>query len=548
MTTETITAFLLIAVPTAFNVAFFELGRAFEYPNILRKEPDEILRRFVAGGSGLILRWEALLVSALLMLPLAVLLAIVLAAAPALSVLSVVVGATAAIVQGLGLVRWPFAVPELARRYVAAPEGPEGDATRRTVEVVFATLHRLLGVGIGEHLGYLFTGLWTLLVSGSILSTTVLPGWLAVVGIVIGVALLIGTLEFVGPNERDGWHLAGIIVPIAYVAWSVWLDRARCLPARLKDRPMTAVIGYMVVATLAIVAALLAAGPHHVVRRDPTFELEKVSDRLVEILSALTGFAVTGLIFLVTQSNQVPDPNGTAFTTVLAMFVVAYMGYYSSGVLIANVSHRAQDPTFDLAAAQYAGASISLFSVILGWFALKPMFETFGLTAIAAADRLAVDRWSHRRIRAAGDRPISDRLRLSAYDGADRRVRRRRDGRVRPCRRGVGTEPAIARRHARADPRGVRRWIGGVCRDDPASDRRAAGTSGTAPWGPLASRDHRVRAGRDGPDRLLAPGGAGARLRRRGSLQAVLPAWCRRHAGLPDRAAGQVRAVGYLAR
>jgi hypothetical protein len=57
MSTETITAILLILVPIAFNVAFFELGRAFDYPNILRKEPDEILRRFVAGGSGLILRW-----------------------------------------------------------------------------------------------------------------------------------------------------------------------------------------------------------------------------------------------------------------------------------------------------------------------------------------------------------------------------------------------------------------------------------------------------------------------------------------------------------
>ena len=88
---------------------------------------------------------------------------------------------------------------------------------------VFATLHRLLGVGIGEHLGYLFTGLWTLLVGGSILSTSVLPGWLGMVGILIGVALLVGTLEFVGPNERDGWHLAGIIVPIAYLTWSLWL-------------------------------------------------------------------------------------------------------------------------------------------------------------------------------------------------------------------------------------------------------------------------------------------------------------------------------------
>jgi hypothetical protein len=223
VSTEVVTAALLIVVPIAFNLAYFELGRAFDYPNILRKEPDEILRRFVAGGSGLILRWEALLMSALLMLPLAALLAIVLGASQALSVLSVVVGATAAIVQSLGLVRWPFAVPELARRYEAAPDGPNGEATRRTVEVVFATLHRLLGVGIGEHLGYLFTGLWTLLVSGSILSTTVLPGWLGIVGMLIGISLLIGTLEFVGPNERDGWPVAGTIVPIAYIAWSVWL-------------------------------------------------------------------------------------------------------------------------------------------------------------------------------------------------------------------------------------------------------------------------------------------------------------------------------------
>jgi hypothetical protein len=223
MTIEIVAAVLLIAVPIAFNLAFFELGRAFDYPNILRREPDEILRRFAAGGSGLILRWEALLLSAILMLPLAVLLAVALGASPVFTVLSVVLGAAAALVQALGLIRWPFAVPELARRYVAALDGPEGDATRRTVEVVFATLHRLLGVGIGEHLGYLFTGIWTLLVAGSILSTAVVPAWLGLVGLPIGGALLVGTLEFVGPNERDGWPLAGTIVPIAYIAWSLWL-------------------------------------------------------------------------------------------------------------------------------------------------------------------------------------------------------------------------------------------------------------------------------------------------------------------------------------
>jgi hypothetical protein len=225
MTVEIATAILLVAVPVAFNLAFFELGRAFDYPNILRKEPDEILRRFAAGGSGLILRWQALLLSALAMLPLVALLAVSLGSPPVLAVPMVAIGGAAALVQALGLVRWPFAVPELARRYIAADglDAAEAAATRRTVEVVFATLHRLLGVGVGEHLGYLLTGIWTLLVAGSLITTTVLPVALGFIGIPIGIALLVGTFEFVGPNEEHGWTLAGTIVPIAYIAWSVWL-------------------------------------------------------------------------------------------------------------------------------------------------------------------------------------------------------------------------------------------------------------------------------------------------------------------------------------
>lgn len=222
MSVEAAAAGFLIAVPIAFNLAFFELGRTFDYPNILRESPDVILRRFAAGGTPLLLRWQGLLLSALAMLPLVVLLAIVLSAPAALTALAIVIGAAAASVQALGLVRWPFAVPELARRYVAA-DGPDAAPTRQTIEVMFATIHRLLGVGIGEHLGYLLTGAWTVLVAVSTLSTTAVAPWLGWVGLPIGVALLVGSLEFVGSNERDGWSVAGTIVPIAYIAWSLWL-------------------------------------------------------------------------------------------------------------------------------------------------------------------------------------------------------------------------------------------------------------------------------------------------------------------------------------
>ena len=223
MTLELATAIVLVLVPVAFNGAFLELGRAFDYPDILRREPDEILRRFAAGGPGLLLRWEALLLSALGMLPVAVLLAVALDASPELTLLSVIVGSAAALVQALGLVRWPFAVPELARRYVAAPEGPDGEPARETVRILFATLHRLFGVGIGEHLGYLLTGAWTLLASWSMLTTSVVPTWLGVIGVPIGIALLASATEFMGRNERDGWPLMGKVVPVAYIVWSLWL-------------------------------------------------------------------------------------------------------------------------------------------------------------------------------------------------------------------------------------------------------------------------------------------------------------------------------------
>ena len=97
------------------------------------------------------------------------------------------------------------------------------------VRVVFATLHRYLGVGIGEHLGYLLTGAWTLLVAWSLMTTAILPMWLGLVGLPIGIALLAGALEFVGRNERDGWGLMGMVVPVAYIAWSVWLIAAGVL-------------------------------------------------------------------------------------------------------------------------------------------------------------------------------------------------------------------------------------------------------------------------------------------------------------------------------
>jgi Domain of unknown function (DUF4386) len=210
-----------IFLPLAFNAFFFLLGRRFDYPDILRRPTEEILSRFQAGGVTLKLLWYGLMLTAVLLAPLVVLLGQILAR-DGLEVVPVAttIGVLAAVVQFLGLARWPFLVPELAR---ANADPASSQETREATRVAFEAFHRYLGVGIGECLGYLFTGAWTMLVGLAMLQSSTFEAWLAWPGIIIGLFLILGSLEFVGPFEQEGWKLAGVIVPIAYIAWSLWL-------------------------------------------------------------------------------------------------------------------------------------------------------------------------------------------------------------------------------------------------------------------------------------------------------------------------------------
>ena len=221
MTTQVLTGLLLLVLPVAYNLCFTLLARSFDYPDILRQPTDQVLARFTAGGSRLVLTWWGFAMSAVLLAPTAVLLSATLADAnPTILALATATGLLAALVQFLGLIRWPFAVPHLAR---LAGDPAATPATRDAVEVVFQTLNRYLGVAVGEHLGYLFTGLWTALAGVALVQSEELHPLFGVVGLVLAPLFVLGSLEFVGPFEVRGWKLAGTLVPLAYVGWSVWL-------------------------------------------------------------------------------------------------------------------------------------------------------------------------------------------------------------------------------------------------------------------------------------------------------------------------------------
>lgn len=208
---------LLVAVPILFNLAFAELGRTFSYPDVLRRPAAEVLQKVRDGGAALTLRWWAFLLSALLMVPLAVLTTDALGLTGGLGQLVTTLGVLAALVQVLGLVRWVQVVPWLARRHEEAD-----DSGKAVLEAELALLNRLLGVAIGEHLGYLLTGAWTFALGLGLLTTT-LPVALGLSGLALGVLLVLCSLEFVARSGEHGWRAAEAATPFVYIAWSVWL-------------------------------------------------------------------------------------------------------------------------------------------------------------------------------------------------------------------------------------------------------------------------------------------------------------------------------------
>jgi hypothetical protein len=139
---------------------------------------------------------------------------------PTLRGVATTVGVLAALVQFLGLVRWPFLVPYLAR---AAADPEASEARREAVDVVFQSFNRYLGVAVGEHLGYGLTGAWTAIAGAALTQTAAVPAWLGVAGLVVGPVLMVCSLEFVGRHEPTGWKVAETLTPVAYVAWSLWL-------------------------------------------------------------------------------------------------------------------------------------------------------------------------------------------------------------------------------------------------------------------------------------------------------------------------------------
>lgn len=210
-----------IALAILFNIPYAILAVTYDYPDILRGPAGRALDLFADGGALLILSWHGFALAALALAPLAVALSVTpgrLARSPVLAVGAAVFGALAGVTQAMGLWRWVFVVPELARLHSATGVSQQ---TRDAAEQGFALLNQYGGVAIGEHLGQLLTALFVVLLSRL--------QWLegrritALSGYVAALTIAVGVNEGVAIALGQSGELFGLFTIIGFLGLTVWL-------------------------------------------------------------------------------------------------------------------------------------------------------------------------------------------------------------------------------------------------------------------------------------------------------------------------------------
>jgi len=204
-----LTAIALIAAAVLTNAGFTVLGDVFNYPDVLKEPSRVVLERFHEHQASVSFWFTVLALSAALFAPIAI--GVGKLRSDRFMRLAVPIGIAAAVVQVIGLSRWPLLVPGFANDAVNG-----NPAAAATAADHFDAASTILGTALGETLGYLLTAAWTLLVVRSLgaqFSGRVFAG----LGAVSAAMILVGVFSPLGMGAIDTINFGG------YVLWSAWL-------------------------------------------------------------------------------------------------------------------------------------------------------------------------------------------------------------------------------------------------------------------------------------------------------------------------------------
>jgi hypothetical protein len=181
-----------------------------------------VLDLFGAGGPALVLTWYGFMLCALMLAPFAAAFALTpgrIAARPVLGIGAASAGVAAALAQAIGLSRWVFVVPGLARTHLDPAANTDA---RLFAERTFDMLDQALGVGIGEHIGQLLTALFIALAASMQWSERQRVS--AAIGFAAAATMTIGTgegLVLALGGAGDAFAMATIAGFLGMTAWLI---------------------------------------------------------------------------------------------------------------------------------------------------------------------------------------------------------------------------------------------------------------------------------------------------------------------------------------
>jgi hypothetical protein len=217
MTAAYRTGFLLTVLHVVLlSAGFLILADQFSFPEILRATAQERLALFRQNQGMIVPAYYMMGLSGLTQIMIAVVFHQAFArTGSTLLLAALVAGVLAGAFQMMGFMRWPIAVPYLAEQMAAAPSAE----VQGMVALLEGLLNRYAGMTIGEHLGFLFQGLWTVFVSIAMMRGRLFAWPYGVVGFALGLLILTSALEQLGGPFAA---IAFLSAP-ASAAWLGWL-------------------------------------------------------------------------------------------------------------------------------------------------------------------------------------------------------------------------------------------------------------------------------------------------------------------------------------
>ena len=211
------TAFALTLVHVGLiSAGFLILADQFSFPDILRATSHERLALFRAHQGLIVPAYYLMGLSGLTQIAIAVLFHQSFArSGSTLLVAALVAGVLGGAFQLMGFMRWPIAVPYLAEQMASATT----DDMRNVVALLEGLLNRYAGMVVGEHLGFLGQGFWTVLISAAMFRGPLFAWPYGAVGFVLGALILVSSLEQLG----GPFEVIGMVSAPVFAAWLGWL-------------------------------------------------------------------------------------------------------------------------------------------------------------------------------------------------------------------------------------------------------------------------------------------------------------------------------------